>query len=472
MRHSLALALALAAALAVTAGAQSPSGGNWLMFGGSLSSPSSNPHPTGITAANVGRLRHQQLQLPGMIDASAIYIHGAEVAGARHDTLFLTALYGKTFAIDASSGQVLWTYTPPSYSQLAGSRQVTNSVPAADPSLQYLYTASPDGYIQKLSVADGHALWRTSISRLPLREKMDSGLKVDRGHVVAVTGGYNGDRPPYQGHVAILDAHSGKLLHVWNSLCSNRAGLLDPSTCAQSDSAIWGRPGAQIDSAGNIFVATGNADWNGSTDWGDAVIELNSGATTMLANYTPTDTQTLNDEDLDLGSTAPVLLGGDVLAQGGKDGLMRLLSISAIAGTAPHKGHELQLVPLPAGEGRRSKMMFSQPAVWRHNGQTWMFGTDAAGTVAWVLDHGKLQTQWSNLTNGTSPFEAGGLLFVYNPEGGLNVFAAASGNRITTLACPAGHWSSPIVVDGHIILPEGNANRRATSGTLDIWSVR
>ena len=29
-----------------------------------------------------------------------------------------------------------------------------------------------------------------------------------------------------QGHVAILDAQSGKLLHVWNSLCSNRTGLI------------------------------------------------------------------------------------------------------------------------------------------------------------------------------------------------------------------------------------------------------
>ena len=49
-------------------------------------------------------------------------------------------------------------------------------------------------------------LWTTPITQLPLREKMDSPLKLFRGHIVAVTGGYIGDRPPYQGHVAILDA--------------------------------------------------------------------------------------------------------------------------------------------------------------------------------------------------------------------------------------------------------------------------
>jgi hypothetical protein len=63
------------------------------------------------------------------------------------------------------------------------------------------------------------------------------------------------------------------------------------------------------------------------------------------------------------------------------------------------------------------------------------------------------------------------LLFVYAPRGGLNVYEASSGKRIVTLPCGEGHWSSPIVVDGRIILPEGNANSRASSGVLDIWSL-
>src|SRR5438105_8554302 len=34
------------------------------------------------------------------------------------------------------------------------------------------------------------------------------------------------------------------LLHVWNSLCSDRPGLLNPASCPASGSAIWGRAGA------------------------------------------------------------------------------------------------------------------------------------------------------------------------------------------------------------------------------------
>jgi hypothetical protein len=186
----------------------------------------------------------------------------------------------------------------------------------------------------------------------------------------------------------------------------------------------------------------------------------------MLGNYTPADTEELNARDLDLGSSSPVLLGGDLIAQGGKDGKIRLLSRKAIAGVAANKDHELQTVSTPSGTD-----LFTQPTVWKHDGQTWMFAADNGGTAAWDLENGKLQGKWKNGTGGTSPFEAGGLLFVYAREGGLNVYEAASGRHIATLPCGPGHWNSPIVLQGEIILPEGNANDHAISGVLDIWSL-
>lgn len=467
MRRDLAIRLLLGLGVLLTAAATGALAQSWPMFGGDVQSTSANPAPARITAANVRQLRRRQVELDGLVDASAIYLHGATIRGARHDAVFVTTSYGRTLAVDADSGQVLWEHTPAGYSSLAGTRQFTNSTPVSAPDGLSIYAASPDGDIEKLAVSDGRLLWRTAITELPEREKMDSPLKFFRGRVIAVTAGYIGDRPPYQGHLAILDGASGKLLQVWNSLCSNRAGLIRPGACPQSRSAIWGRAGPVIDPGdGRIFIATGNGDWNGTTDWGDALIELNSAATAMLGNYTPADTQELNDSDLDLGSASPVLLGSGWLAQGGKDGRIRLLSRRQIAGRTPHKGGELQIVSTPSGTD-----LFAQPAVWQHDGQTWMFAADSGGTAAWQLRGGRLQEQWRNGTGGTSPFEAGGLLFVYAPEGGLNVYAATSGRRIATLACGPGHWNSPIVVDGRIILPEGDANSRATRGVLDIWSL-
>jgi hypothetical protein len=458
---------ATAAVAAVAAADQNLPAQQWPMFGGNVESTSANSSPTGITAANVAQLVRRQIKLDGTVDASAIYLHGVNLHGTQHDAIFVTTTYGKTLALDANSGGVLWEYTPPGYQALAGTRQITNSTPAADPDRQSIYAASPDGYIQKLAVDDGRLVWRTAITKLPQREKIASPLKIFQGHVIAVTAGYIGDRSPYQGHVAILEGNTGKLLQVWNSLCSNRPGLLAPESCPQTQSAIWGRAGAVIDPAtGDIFIATGNGAWNGMTDWGDSLIETDATATKLLGNYTPADTESLDTRDLDLGSTSPVLLGGDLIVQGGKDGKLRVLSREAIAGDGPHKGQELQTVATPSGTD-----LFTQPAVWEHGGQTWMFAADNGGTAAWALDHGRLQERWKNATGGTSPFEAGGLLFVYERAGGLNVYEAASGRRIATLPCGPGHWNSPIVLQGEIILPEGNANDHATSGVLDIWSL-
>ncbi len=446
--------------------AQSPAG-DWTQFGWDVAASSAPTEPTGITASNVATLQRRQVTLDGTVDASAIYLRAVKVKGSQHDVFFVTTTYGKTIAIDADQGSVLWEYTPANFATWVGTRQVTNSTPAADPDRDHIYASAPDGTIQKLAISDGHVLWTTPITLLPSVEKIASPLREFRGHIVAVTGGYIGDRPPYQGHVAILDTQTGKVLHVWNSLCSDQRELLVPSSCPSTQSAIWGRAGAVIDAAtGNIFLATGNGPYNGKTDWGDATIELNADATQMLGNFTPAGNAELNRRDLDIGSTSPVLLPDGLLAQGGKDRVIRLLSIQAIAGATPHEGHEAQTVPTPSGG-----MLLTAPAVWRRNGETWMFAADADGTAAWTVNGGKLAEVWKNGNGGTSPVIAGGLLYIYDPKGWLRIYEPTKGNQVGSLESGSGHWNSPIVVNGKIALPEGNANQHATSGVLDIWSL-
>ncbi|MDX6482209.1 MAG: hypothetical protein QOG85_2719 [Gaiellaceae bacterium] len=436
---------------------------DWTRFGHDARRSSDNPNATGITAANVASLVLQQVELPGTADSSAIYLRGVAVEGSIHDTLFVTTSYGITLAIDARTGAILWRYTPPSYATLAGSAHITTSTPVADPSRQWIYAASPDGKIQKLSVVDGTVAWRVRITKLPQREKISSPLNFASGHVIATTASFS-DKAPYQGHVAVI-SQSGRLLHVWNALCSDRTGLLVPSSCPSSDAGIWGRGGAVVmPGSGNLLVATGNAPWNGKTNWGDSVIELSPTAK-LIGNYTPTNTARLYDGDLDLGSTSPVYLTPKLIAQGGKDKKIRLLSLPQLSGTSPHKGHELQIVSTP------SSLLLTQPAVWRDE-KTWLIAADSGATKAWVLRNGRLVPKWSQPNAGTSPMIAGGLLYVYDPTGGgLRVYAPATGTPIATLPAGSGHWSSPIATDGFIALPEGNANLHTMSGVLDIWRL-
>ena len=66
----------------------------------------------------------------------------------------------------------------------------------------------------------------------------------------------------------------------------------------------------------------------------------------------------------------------------------------------------------------------------------------------------------------------GGLLYVYDPSaGGIDVYRPSSPRPIAKLPGSSGHWNSPIVVDGHIVEPEGDANDHQQSGSLEIFSA-
>jgi hypothetical protein len=425
--------------------------GDWPVFGFDAARHNSNLAST-ITAQNVGDLKRLKVALDGTVDSSPIFVGGRFV---------ITTTYGRTEALDPDTGKVLWGFTPPAYSRLAGSAQITNASPAASTDRAAVYAAASDGRIRKLRLSDGKVLWTTVITRDATREKITSSLNVSRGLVIATTGGYYGDAPPYQGHVVTISEGTGRIAHVWNSLCSNRRAVIVPRTCASSDSAIWSRNGAAVDPAnGTLVVATGNGPWNGSTDWGDSTLVLSPDAARLLRHWTPTNQKALEASDGDLGSTSPGLLDGGLAVQGGKDGKVRLLQLHRLPGVNSRAGGELQTISTPGGSG-----LFSVPAIWKGK---WVFLSTDGGTAAWLLRGGRLHSVWSNGNGGTSPVLAGNLLYVAG-NGAVNVYVPTSGKHVATLPSGPVHWQSPIIANGHVAMPEGNANDHATTGVLDIY---
>jgi hypothetical protein len=452
MRWALAAVIGVVAFLpaAARSGQANTVPNDWPVFGYDAARHNSNPGST-INAQNVGKLKRLKVTLDGTVDSSPIYVGGWFV---------VTTTYGRTELIDAGTGKVKWRFTPPSYAQIAGSAQITNASPAASSDRTAVYAAASDGRIRKLRLSDGKVLWTTAITRDATHEKITSSLNVSRGLVIATTGGYIGDAPPYQGHVVTISERTGRIAHVWNSLCANRHTLIVPRTCASSDSAIWSRNGAAVDpSNGTLVVATGNGPWNGSTDWGDSTLVLSPDAARLLRHWTPTDQKALESSDGDLGSTSPGLLAGGLAVQGGKDGKVRLLQLHNLPGVNSRLGGELQTIPTPGGG------LFSVPAIWKG---TWVFLSTDGGTAAWQLRSGRLHQVWSNGNGGTSPVLAGNLLYVAG-SGSVRVYEPTSGKQVAALPSGAVHWQSPIIANGHVAMPEGNANDHATTGVLDIY---
>ena len=402
------------------------------------------------------------------------------VDGAVHDVIVVTTTYGRTIAIDADSGEILWTFTPPGYSEWAGSAQITIASPLADPDRLFVYATSPNGLIHKLSLADGsedrEGSWPVRITLEPIHEKLGAALNIDGPDIVAATSGYLGDSPPYQGHVVLIDRSSGRLLRVFNTLCANRRELQIPSTCPASDSAILSRGGPVVEPGGErILIDTGNGPWNGTTDFGDSVLELTFPGLALRQSFTPTNQEELNAGDTDLGSSAPALLGENRVVLAGKDGIMRVLVLSRLDGHPPsgaragcirsaakssgsrYPGAASCSPPPPSGAGTATRRC-SSPTNTRPR------PTSCA--------RGRLYRAWESDTPGTSPVMAGGLLYVYDPAaGGIYVYRPSSPRPIAKLPGEPGHWNSPIVVDGHVVEPEGDANDHELTGTLEIFSA-
>lgn len=451
----------------------SPQDYDWRTFDFTAGRTGVEPNPTGLTAANVPHLQRQTITLPGTPDSSPIYLHAVTVQGTTRNVFFLTTTYGRTVAV-AAGGKILWTYTPSSYASYAGSYQITTATPVVDPSRRFIYATSPDGFVHKLSVASGHEVvgsgWPVKLTKLPGREKIPASLNIFDGRLYVTTGGYIGDIPPYQGHVVVISLATGEVAGIWNSLCSGTHQLLTPANCPQSDSAIFGRSGAVIDPAnGQFLVATGNAFWNGRIYWGDSVIQVSPTGSAIAHSFTPTDQATLNTTDTDVGSTSPAILSttGPVVVQGGKDGYLRVVDMGRQGvGTL---GGAVQSLRTPGAD-----KLFTTPAVWHAPwGREYVFVADNSGTAAFTVTGSGMSTRlhpaWSNGTPGTSPIVAGGLLYIYDPTGSLKVYGPGTGHALATLPASAGHWNSPIVADGMIVLPEGDANNHLTTGQVSLY---
>lgn len=471
--------LIAAAALLVTApAAASARSLDWPRFG--LDPARSNHYraPTGIHAGDLDDLKRRYVDLPGTVDGSPVYLDHVKVRGRTRDVLFATTSYGRAVAVDAERAKLLWTYTPPGYDAVAGTFQITTSSPVADRKHGFLYSASPDGHVHKLTLSGDEVksdAWPAAITLDPTHEKISSSLNLSGRWVIATTAGYEGDVPPYVGHVVLVDRETGAVRHVFNALCSSRHELIAPSSCEASDAGIWARAGAVVvPGSHELLVTTGNAPFDAAENWGDSVLELSPDAERILGNWTPKNHVLMEQHDLDLGSTAPALLRSGkrwLAVQGGKDGWLRLVDPADLNGRGhPCKclGGQLDSVP---EKGNPSVM--ATPATWRHDGRSWIFVPRSDQTTAYRLeggDHPKLHKVWRRLPGGTSPVIAGGLLYLYEQFAGrIVVYRPTTGKTVATLRTETGHWNSPVVADGRIALGVGNANARPTKGRLAIW---
>jgi outer membrane protein assembly factor BamB len=459
---------------------------DWLQFNGDPAHSGNNSLETVIARSNVASLALKfQVALPAPADGAPVLLQSVATASGVRDLLFVTTKAGHVVALDAQTGGPIWSQQYAAGTcriNNGGSECYTTSSPAIDPNRLYVYSYGLDGYVHKYQAGDGTEItsggWPQLTTLKGFDEKGSSALAIATSkastYLYVVHGGFPGDKGDYQGHVTAIDLATGAQ-NVFNAMCSDQAihFARSPASpdCSAARSAIWARPGVVYDAGTDrIFMTTGNGSYDGGSNWSETVFALNpdgSGAASQpLDSYTPTNFQSLDGADADLGSAAPailpVLAGSSVqhlALQTGKDGKLRLIDLANLSGQGGpgRTGGEIgTIVDVPQGGD-----VLPQPAVWVNpaDGSTWAFVANGSGLSALTLaiDAGgapSLVERWNSTQGGSSPLVANNVLY-YAGSNALRALEPTTGSLLwSTTQIGSVHWESPIVANGVVYVTD------------------
>ena len=198
-----------------------------------------------------------------------------------------------------------------------------------------------------------------------------------------------------------------------------------------------------------ILVATGNAPFDGRTNWGDSVLELApTRARCCTTGRRPTRPQ-LNSDDVDLGSISPAVLAER------RPRLASRAARTACCGSRPRSARRDHRWRWAAPRRRAA----ADPDARRRAGcsrRPPCGGTEAGRTCSSptrqaprrTCSSAAPQTAAASSTGatgraGTSPIVAGGLLYVFDREGVAERVRADTGRKLIDRCRPAGPLEQP-----------------------------
>ena len=470
----------------------------------------------------------------GQIYAQPLHVANLTIAGAKHNVVYVATEHSSVYAFDADGKTTapFWkrsfinpaagvtTIAKPANALIAPEISIS-STPVIDVSTGTLYVAvstSESGSIvhrlHALSLTTGAEKFGGPIKiqgsvpgtypalsvngRLPFapsRHLQRPALLLLNGNVY-IAYGSNGDALPYNGWLFAYSAQGTGVLHQVALFCTS------PD---QGASAVWqSGDGPAADSAGNIYIATGNGPFDlntGGRDAGNTVLKLalQSGALVRLDYFTPFDQADLTANDLDLGAAGPILpptqtgAAPSLVLVGGKDGKIYSINRSNMGQFNSTTNNDVQTVTL--GNPEPTNGLFATPAVL---GSSIYFGEVNEPLELFTFSSGLLSTAPTAQTStvflypGTSPMIStnGSSSIVWTldlhayvggtPDGGINtagpaVLHAYNGSNLLELynstqagtrdqAGKALKFTSPTIANGHVYV--GAANELDVYGLL------
>ncbi len=397
--------------------------------------------PANVNAAQFGKLF--TLKVDGDVYAQPLYVPDIDVPGKGiHNLVFIATENDTVYAFDADNPATpLWqvTLANPANGATPLSESDTNcffivpkigitSTPVIDPKTGTLYVLARTKETRGLLHGSNYKQRLHALAITTGAEKFGGPVEITasvKGSGAGESAGQVEFDPRMENPRAALLLANDSVYLSWGSSCDVRPyhGWLmtyDAATLAQksvfntspdaSDSAIWqGDAGPAADEDGNVFVVTGNGEFDAATngrDFGDTVLKLGSKSHNLklLDYFTPSNQAQLNQHDNDLGSGGPVLLGDQpgphphLLVTAGKEGTIYVIDRDHMGKFQPNGDpHAIQTIAASHGA-------FGAMAYWNQNV---FFAGGETRLEDFAVDHGQLKLKASGpdrfLDSGATP---------------------------------------------------------------------
>jgi hypothetical protein len=350
--------------------------------------------PSTLSSATFGKLFACSLDAPGYVYAQPLYVPALTMSdGHSHNVVFVATESDWVYAFDAdsSSCQRLWrtrllkageTTVPAEDTGEVGDLMPeigVTSTPVIDSLTNTLYVCakakdSAANYHHRLYALDlvsgalklGSPVEITAASFGPLYHLQRPALLLHDG-VIFVAFGSHGDRDPYHGWVMGYDASTLAKKFAWSST--------DPRG-DDGEGAIWmAGNGPSVDADGNVYIETANGAFDadtGGNNYSNSVVKLSSSGS-VLDFFTPSTQAILNANDIDLGSSGPIVLPDSfgsmahphLLLATGKTGVMYLLDRDNLGKYNSSIDKSVQEVIVRSNVTQSIGGIFGQPGIFR-----------------------------------------------------------------------------------------------------------
>ena len=331
--------------------------------------------PANVTPATFGKIFNRSLD--GWVYAQPLYLQALPIPNHGTPNVVIVCTANNTvYAFDADNP----TAGIPYWSTNLGAPDTTPSTstsPNSEPSLGIISTP--------VIVRSSNAMYVTAATR-------ESGHRVYRLHALDITTGQEKPNSPIviSGQVkgTASDAENGTLtfnpdFHLQraslaiagHSVFVATAGSrditpfhgwvfgYDLTTLAETavvnltangmEGGVWQSMRAPVvDPSGNLYMETGNGDYDGSANFGNSIVRLSARGKgySVYDWFTPSNWQWLRDNDLDLSSAGPLLVPGThSLIAAGKTGTIYVLNTNNLGKLQAGHGQTIQTLQVTSG---------------------------------------------------------------------------------------------------------------------------